>query len=350
MIVFLLLALAVRSVDQDLPFEDETVSTDSTNQNDEQDDAENVDGPTPTPTPTPVVLHPVPLKEIMSLREVLAAGIFVLYIITFFAGRAKLKAKFDHFYKTCLPLFRDKYFAIVPEIMQYENIHKRKCYITGRTGYQGGILTVEYPYSCDPLGILYSAFQNRKPTLTVELICQPLTQPNGIIRITKDKPHFFDQYKLKMNQIEADPHLKCFTDFGDVKKEFIEKVNDFLADFPRSIQMIEASDLNDYETRLESNYVARFEIILNDPEILCERLVDFIMDFADTFVTLQLSKDQLEKNDKLRNALIAERQRRQKEEEEKNKKLSPEEQKRLEEKQERRERRRNSPKIKYVKK
>lgn len=351
MFVFFLLALAVRSaVDNDLPFDDEPshqgVSQDEPEEI--EDDAENVDGPTPTPSPTPKVLTPVPLKDVLSMREVLVVCILVVYILVFFIGKSHIKQKFANFEKTVLPQFRDKYFAIVPEEMQYDNVHRRRCYITGRNGYQGGIITIQYPYSCDPLGILYSSFNGHKPTLIVELICQPLTKSNGFLRITNQKPHFFDQFKLKQTNVEADSRLKCYSDFGDVKNEFVGKVNEFLAEFPRSIQMIEASDLNEYETKLESNYVCRFEFTITKPEILSERLVDFVMDFADTFVTLQLSKEQRDKNDKLRNALIAERQRREAEEKKANEKLSKEEIKRLQEKQERKEKRKNSPKVKVV--
>lgn len=340
----------------DLPFEEDVPNQDfeeaQKNQNEEQDDLsknddENVEAP---PPPPPQEKVRVPLKDILSLREVLVAAVFVVYVIFFIVGKVRISKKRQQVEDKVLPIIREKYFAIAPENLQKDNLHSYRCYITGRTGYQGGVVTVKFPSMCDPLGAILAAFTGKKPTITFELICKPPKPVAAVFKVANAKPEYFEQLQLKQKSFENDHKIQCYTDFGEARKQFMSKIDAFLEEHPNTIQMIELSDINEYDTKLESQYVARFEFTVPNFEFLNEKLIDFVMDLADDYVTLQLTKEASSRNEKIRDKLLAEKRKRENEEkEEKPKKLTLEEQIALDKKNAKKENRKNAPKIKAVK-
>ena len=246
-----------------------------------------------------------------------------------------------------------KYFAIVPLDFQVDNFHNARQYFTGRSGYKGGLITFSQKPKCDPLGAIYAAFTGKKDTLIIELICKPVHQTKAFFRVTKTKPEGLDAYQLKSSPLESTSRLTVYTDFGEQKQSFVEKIDKFLGEHPNSIEMIELSDMNSYDTRQESQFVARFDISVDssDKSLLEGDLIDFIMDVSDEYVMLKLSKEQAQKNDKIREK-IASKQRKEEyersKEEKKPEKLTLEQQI-ARDKKDKKGKRKDSPRIKTVK-
>ena len=300
----------------------------------------------PTPTPTPNIK--IPLKDLLSYRELIVGGGVLIYILFFFIGKLSIDKSKKYLSDNFLSFLRN-YFAIVPQYLTKQYLHRYGSYFTGRSGYQGGVISIIFPSQCDPIGKTISILKNSFPTLTIEFILTPPKPISGFLKISNSKPNNFEELKLK--QFNLPDKLSCFTDIGEYRSEFLEIVSEFIEKNPKTIESIEFSDINTYETREESKYVARFEFSLRYgmEGFINEQLVNFIMNLTDKFVTLKLSKDIIEKNISIRNKIINEEKKKNNEEKKIEKKLTPEEQEKLDKKLEKREAKKFNPRIKYGK-
>jgi hypothetical protein len=106
---------------------------------------------------------------------------------------------------------------------------------------------------------------------------------------------------------------------------------------------MEVCDTNNFETKNEGGFVARFEFKIMGQ--IGDRVVDFCMSVVDAFVMLKLPGDVQYRNKSLRDKIIKENEGKKEEP----KKLTAEEEAKLQKKRERREEKRMNPKVKMVK-
>lgn len=336
----------------DLPFEDEKPEAtkeeviDSEEQQSEQeavDEDENVEPPPPTPTPEKVR---IPLKNILSLREVAVAASFVVYIIVYLIGKANINKKKQIIENKLFSLLREDYFAVVPDTFQRMNPHLHKTYVTGRTGYKLGVISAQFKNCCDPLGIIYAILTGKKDKLTFEFVLEPPREPLAYMRVAHSKPEYFDQLKLKSTQLEE--HMHAYNDFGDARTPFVSAITQFQENRPKTLQFIELSDDNQFETRLEGRFVAKFEFYMPDDieDFIDADFVNFVMGIADDYITIKLGEGQRTKNLDIRKSLLRAKKVEEEKKKEAERKPTKEEIEKAEKKAERREKSKLRPKFK----
>jgi hypothetical protein len=291
------------------------------------------------PTPPPV-LRRRGLLEVLSYREAIVVCVAVVYLLVYFAGRRVVGSKIASVTRTLLPPFR-RHFAVVARGFAPRSNHKFALWVTGRTNYQGALIITSFRRTCDPLGFAWAVAFGEADVLAVEIVMHPPHCPSAMMHVGREKPHFVDRLKLKAHALGQ--RLTMWTDLGESREPFVAIIKSFVEANPVIVQMIEVSDINNFETRNEGGYVARFEFkIIGE---MGDGVVDFCMKLADTFVLLKLPGDVQYRNKKLRDKLIKESEGKKEDE----KKLTPEEEAKLQKKRERREEKRMSPKIKMVK-
>lgn len=336
----------------DLPFENDDQNPDLPFEN-EQDQPQGEDYPedpddnsveaneeqakaTPSPQPVPI---PRSLSEIIGLPELMVAVGFVLYLGIFLAGRAAVKAKISRVASTLLPSFQ-RYFAVVPGHFEKRNNHTFDTWVTGRKGYQGALITQKFRKTCDPLGIAMAIFQGESDTLVIEVLLKPSHSPSFLFHVSKEKPYFADDMKLK--RLAMGQKLQAWTDMGPQKADFVKLVNDFMEENPGVVQMIELGDSNRFDTRENNRFVAHFEfrVVGAIEDFMTDELVDFCVAVCDQFAVLKLSREIQIRNEAHREKLMKEREGGNEE-----KKPTPEEEEKQRKRRERREQNKFKPKI-----
>jgi hypothetical protein len=352
LLVFL---LVLANSEEELPFADEPelpfepaepegfLESDGSDDNEEQPEEGNGADASPTPTPEPVRRT---LLEVTGLIEVCAIGGFVLYAVVFFVGRSIINSKVQ---STCAAILTSlrRHFAVVQNRVTRRNYHTHDAWITGRTGYQGSLLTFRFKRTCDPLGIVYSIFKGESDTVSFEVLLNPERDWNALFHVSREKPYFVDDLKLKSSNMAQ--KLVVWSDMGESKQRFVQMVNEFLESRPGCLDLIEISDTNRFETKKDNSYVAKFDFKLKaavDSDA-ADQIVDFIVTMCDQFATLALPSDVQLKNGRVREKLRKDRENEGKKEEQK--KMTPEEEERLRRKQEKKEQRRMAPRVKMVK-
>jgi hypothetical protein len=267
----------------------------------------------------------------------------VFYLLTYLYGRRSIRSKIEKVTEPLLGSLR-RHFAVCNGAFEIRNYHEYHRLITGRTGYQLGFIIQKFKRMCDPLGILFSVLRGDSDTLIIEFLLKPVHQFCGILHISKDKPYFADDLKLKSYGMKH--KYSVWTDIPDQRDIFVSPIKEFIEEHPGVVELIELSDVNRFSTRNENRYVAHFELkeVGQIETFITDSLVDFIVKIADSFVVLNLPPDVHSRNEKVRENVLKEKEAKKEEE----KKPTPEELERLERKREKKEQKRLTPKIKLV--
>ena len=344
MIVLLCGFFALAKSELDLPIEEpvkeEILDIDVSPEIEEQELEKEEKKAIPTPTPSPVQ---VPLRGLFGNREYTCLGILVLYAIIFLYGRQNIKNELELIKENLLQAFKKDFF-VVPDKFQKQSPREYAMWITGRDGYAGALLVVQFPPCSDPIGLIYGIISGQRTKLHFEFLVEPRNNPQAMLICSREKPYFQEDFNLKESRIK---NLKCFSDFGSIKKEFLSKVEHYLDSYPYSIESLEITDQNHFKTQESGKFVAQFDIniVSKLDETYCNAIEEFTVGLADQYVTLALEKTIF-----LRNQSIREKLRRKKEEGKKDEqKLTPEQIKKQQEKAERRERNKYHQKFKVVK-
>ena len=336
---------------QQIPAEEQQIDDDQEPQIEDEDEA--VEAPPKEELNKTVAKVKIPFKDIVSFREVIVLGVFIIYVIFYIVGKVLTSSLRKEIETKLFKYMGDKYWAVVPPTFQVDNLHNAKYYCTGRSLYKGCYIKLSQKPKADPLGLVYGIVTGAKDKIVFELILKPKSDLHAVFRVQTKKPEDYDKLYLKENPIENSSHLKVYTDLGDEKAPFVERINQFLENHPHSLVSIDLSDFNIYETRDESPYIARFEFELgSDKSLLGEELVDFIMGLADDFVSINMSPKTATKNKHIREKIASEKRKeeyKKKEEEKKPEKLTLEQQI-ARDKKDKKGKRKDSPKIKTIKK
>jgi hypothetical protein len=340
----------------DLPFEDDTPNEQLPFEADQPPDDHDAEPPdpdeeitqaeadiVPTATPAPSVNRPITLRSALNVcgwSEVGVLAVIILYILTYLMGRSRISSALAK-RGDALRQSLTRFFAIAPPKFNSRNIHDYYALVSGRTGYQSGIVSIRFKWGCDPLGLLWSVLRGETDKIVFEFLMDPPRPPSGILHLSKEKPSFADEFKLKSFGMKQ--KFTIWTDFPDQRDPFVAVIREFIEENPGVLEMIELSSTNRFMTREENRFVAHIELkIVGDAAI--DDFVDFAVKVADAFATLELPADVQAKNEKTRERIEKERKEGQEEE----KKLSPEEIQRLERKREKKEQKRLTPKVKMV--
>ena len=323
----------------DLPFQEDVPEDDQQDDYPEENTIESNEkeaAATPTPQPVPV---PKPLSEIIGIPELVVALGFVLYLINFLVGKASVNGKIARVAQTLLPSLQ-RHFAVVPDHFEKRNHHTFDTWVSGRKGYQGALITQRFRKTCDPLGIALAVFQGESDTLIIEMLLKPRYHPALVFHVSKEKPYFADDMKLKSSTLGQ--KLQAWTDIGEHKAKFIKMVNDFMEQNPGVVQLIELADSNRFDTRDNNRFVAHFEfkVIGAVEDFMTDELVDFCVAMGDEFAVMKLPSEIQIRNERLREMLLKEREGQNTE-----KKLTPEEEEKQRKRRERREQGKFKPKI-----
>lgn len=282
----------------------------------------------------------IPLKDIVGIREVYVGIVMIVYLIIYIIGRSIVRKKIKTVNEKLIPALR-KHFAVVNEKFYQRNRHDFDSYITGRKGYMGCVISQKFAKTCDILGILMRVIRSETDKIIFDFLLEPKNPIAGMLHVSKTKPYFADDLKLKQHNLGN--KLQLYTDIGDEnRKVFTKLINDFIEENPGSLQCLEMSNTNRFETRDNDNYVAHFElnVIGLIETFYSQELIDSIVKIADTFTMLKLPNEIQYKNERTR--ILLNKNNQPKEE----KKLTKEEEAKLEKKRERKENRRIHPTFK----
>jgi hypothetical protein len=331
--------------DDQLPFEADSAPPEpeeSPDVEEEINDAEVGATPTSSPSPTPARINRS-LAEVTGTYEIIVAIGMAVYLATFLYGRRSVQSKIEKLAETLLASLR-RHFAVCNGNFEMRNYHEYHRLITGRTGYQVGIITQKFQRACDPLGILLSILRGDSDKLIIEFLLKPVHQFCGVLHVSKEKPYFADDLKLKSYGMKQ--KYSVWTDIPDQRDIFVNPIREFIEEHPGVVELIELSDVNRFTTRSENRYVAHFElkVVGQIDRFISDSLVDSIVKIADSFVVLTVPPEVHARNEKAREQLLKEKQGKKEEE----KKLTPEELEKLERKREKKEQKRLTPKIKLV--
>ncbi|KAK8892125.1 hypothetical protein M9Y10_029348 [Tritrichomonas musculus] len=293
MIFLIFLFSFIKCEGGDLPYDDSApkIDEDYTESNEENNNI------TPTPEPTPEIT--IPLKDLLGTREIIVGVIFFLCIIFYFKGKSNIQKSINSIEEKLAPAMR-KYFLIVPDCLKSVSIHEHLLYLTGRSGYMGGFVTVKLSKRIDFIGYLWDKLFGNKTTITFEFLCSPLTQSTAIYSVRKKILHDYKPYDLKETPI-PELGLTVFTDFGIAANKLTELVKNYGNKHSNLISEIDMNDMNRFETRIAGRFVARFNFIVTDlNNIIDEETIDFMMKMADSFITLELDEEAYQRNIRVR--------------------------------------------------
>lgn len=286
--IFLIFLLSFIRCEGDLPYDDSSPKND-----DEYTNSEEENNITPTPEPTPEIL--IPLKDLIGIREIIVGVILVISIIIYLRGRSNIQKAIASIEEKLAPAMR-KYFIIVPDFFKNVSMHESLLYLTGRSGYMGGFVTVKLSKRLDVIGYLWDKIFGNKTTITFEFICQPLNQSTAIYSVRKKLLNEYKPYNLKETPL-PELGLTVFTDFGKYGDKLTEMVKNYGNKHSNLISEIDMNDMNRFETRIAGRFVARFNFIVNDiKNIVDEETIDFMMKMADSFITLELDEEAYQYN------------------------------------------------------
>lgn len=290
--IFLIFLLSFIRCEGDLPYDDSSPKSDD-------DYTERTEGNdiTPTPEPTPEIM--IPLKDLIGLRELIVGVIFILSVIIYFSGKSNINKTIASIEEKLAPAMR-KYFLIVPDYFKNVSLHEHLLYLTGRSGYMGGFVTIKLSKRVDIIGYLWDKIFGNKTTITFEFICQPLNQSTAIFSVRKKLLREYKPYNLRETPI-PEMGLTVFTDFGKLGVKLTEMVKDYGNKHSNLISEIDMNDMNRFETRIAGRFVARFNFVVTDiKNIVDEETIDFMMKMADSFITLELDEEAYQYNIKQR--------------------------------------------------
>ena len=341
LVLAFLFAFFARCEESSLPFSDDEIydDSDAEESQEESDIKENEKDIQATPTPAPPPREKVPLNKLFGSRELVVLGISIIYAFIFYVGRTNVKRRVQKCYEILAPFAR-KYFAVVNKKFYQKNNREYMIYMTGRTGYISGIVTLRFKRSHDILGIIYSMVNNEHEKIIVDMILNPKYEPSGVLFVGKEKPYYADDFKLKGYTIKK---LQCYTDFKKERTPFVEVISEFIKEQGNLIDMIELCDNNRFEFEKTGKYVAHFEFrcIRSIQDCLNEDVFAFIMKLSDLFTSAHFPYEIQSANLRTREKITQDYSSTAKEE----KKLTPEEEAKLEKKRERREKNKFRPKF-----
>lgn len=290
----------------DLPFEDDeepiieiedprVIEDDTEEVPDEILDDELVE-PTPTPTPSPnqVVLKPVIPRKLGNL-EIIIAGTLLFFLI-FYQVRSQSIKKSVNSLTISLQNTIANNFAVSNVSFVKQSPHHFEAYLTGRTGYFGLLIQMRYRKSLDIFGFLYSEFQKKADRLVFQFIMKPFRPTPVFFHLSKDPLNFDKNLKLKSSSVAG---YQCFTDLGEFKNPFVEKISTYIKDNHNSLILVEFGDRNRFETQKESEFVFQIEFNYHDG-FVDQDLNDFVIELVDSFATLKISSEHLNENRKNR--------------------------------------------------
>ncbi|OHT08280.1 hypothetical protein TRFO_04881 [Tritrichomonas foetus] len=266
------------------------------------DNIDNEEALSSKPKPTPEIQ--IPLMDIVGYREVVVGVIAVACIIIYNAGKNYISKKIATIGEKFAESMR-RYFLIVPDSFKGVSKHEFLLYLTGRSGYKGGFVTICFSKRLDILGYLWDKIFGNKTKITFEFICEPLMQSTAIYSLGKSLLREYKPYNLKETQI-PELGLSVFTDFGKSSEKFNDYVREYGKRHSNVIKQIDMNDMNRFETRVAGRFVARFSFDVEDIEnIVDDETIDFVVKMADAFVTLELDEEAYQNNIRVRALNVA---------------------------------------------
>jgi hypothetical protein len=253
--------------------------------------------PSPTPTPTAAPAIQVPYSRIFGATELAAALIGLLYIIFYFAGGILMEWSMRRASRSLGPAMR-RHFHVVPSAFRRLNNHQFNCWVTGRRGYLGCLVTARFSMRCEPLGWLFDRLTGRPSHLVFEFVCEPAAEEPAIFSLRHSQIDIVREHHLTRRAVPG-LNLGLFSDFGSAEEPFVDLAREFAAKWRHALWAIDLSNCNRFETAEAGKIIARVEFIFGKKPIenvITEELIDFVVKIADAYVTLRLPDDVREQN------------------------------------------------------
>ena len=227
------------------------------------------------------VNNETPLQRVIRLSnsvELFALLMFLLYLIFYINGHLKIKKNMKKFSINFLkPLSNYIYYVPMHLSKRYNSVYRG--YISGRTFYKGGLVTVCYPKILDPLGYVFDKLFRRKLQFYVEIIIDPKDSVCGTFIVTK-----FEEKQNDLEQIKLNNEYYCFTNLETASLNMIEIVNKFTDKYPNAIKYIEINDRCRFELINCGTHVSRIDFSVNALDDVNEDFSKFVIDITDSYI------------------------------------------------------------------
>ena len=242
-------------------------------------------------------------KAIFRIQEKCIVGIIIFYILFYIVG-------------SCINNYRVKTInnILISELsnyFEYGNPIKRKSpnqyisFYTGRTEYDCCLLHISFSPICDPLGFIISLFSRHLSfsKISFEFLLHP-SRYSGAQFYYFNKNLYTDKYpeRSKTDTLsETDNSIVISSKIEkDMLEQFSSRISEFEAKYPNSIEMIELSDKNHFETQNNGKFVAKFDFLLPQFQIKVDNFINsefftFILYLSDTYLSLPYQKSEKKK-------------------------------------------------------
>jgi hypothetical protein len=282
--MMIILFCLCRPGSDDLPFEE----LDSTSPTAAQ-------SPNPTPTATPTIQ--VPYSQVFGGTELAAALVGLLYIIVYFTGGVLMERSMRRASRSLGAAMR-RHFHVVPSAFRRVNNHQFNCWVTGRRGYLGCLVTSRFSMRCEPLGWLFDRLTGRPSHLVFEFVCEPAAEQPATFSLRHSQIDIVREHRLTRRVVPG-LDLALFSNFGAAEQPFVDLAREFAAKWRHALWAIDLSNCNRFETAEAGKVVARIEFVFAKKQIenvITQELIDFVVKIADAYVTLRLPDDVREQN------------------------------------------------------
>ena len=253
------------------------------------------------------VYHRKRLLDIIRFREILVLLVFIVYIAFYFNGKRSINKYIEKVIDGPLSHLGKFYIAVPKRLVPY-SLHKCGTFLTGRATHLGCLLAISLTKRCDIIGYLFDKYYTKaKSTLSFEVIVEQPQNLPIVVHVSEAPPKFI--YKMHLLQYTIDDSkLKCYSDFEEAQQYFLPTINEFLKNHPGVLSMLEISDGNRFDLRQENHFVvyAEFNIDGFEDIVFSKDVVDFVMKLSDTYATLKVPRDILERMQRSRKAILDE--------------------------------------------
>lgn len=300
MFLFVLLSSAL-SINDDLPFDDDNLDEQNgPNKRQTRKYIQPQENETDSNATNKVKRQRLPLSQLIGVREYIFAGIALIYLLFYIFGKVSI----EYQQKIIRNLFRLQLsydFAFIQSKFMKRSNHHYEFYITGRSGYIGGIVSIAFSKRCDPIGWLIDTILRKKNNLNIDLVYAPPENLHGFIRFSSQPSH--SNYSIGIKEFE-NAGIHCYSDLEDSTAPFIELVQSYLQKHKDTVKLIEISDMYQGDLVETGTTGARFEFEFNRASQIDEDVAKFVVALSDAFLGVVSNRELMKKNKNNRVSLM----------------------------------------------
>lgn len=174
-----------------------------------------------------------------------------------------------------------------------------------RRGVYEVVIRAQFSQRCDPLNLLRSSMSKVSNVISVEFSVFQAHKISAMIHLSKDRPFFLNDFRLIDRDI-----CEGYKVFSDVHKEIDDIVSAFrkyVTANPKTVNFIEMSDMNRFETKQRNRYVSycQFHLDTHITKQKISEIMNFGFAITELFSAKSVSETSNNKNRVRREKLVS---------------------------------------------